>query len=84
MLHVIGALERGCEAWTNLSAKAAVTRVVGILSVNLIWSFMGVFGVLVVLVTLVVCQMMWATDKCSAFPSCRLLGGLFCENCDVL
>ena len=45
-LHAVRALEREYEAWTSLSAKLAVTQAVGILSVCLMWLFVGVFGVL--------------------------------------
>ena len=49
ILHAIGALEHGSQTGTNLMAKLAVTLVFDILSVNLMWLFVGVFGVLGVL-----------------------------------
>ena len=45
-LHAVRALEHEYQAWTNLSAKLAVTLAVVILSVNLMWPFVVVFGVL--------------------------------------
>ena len=65
-------------------SKLAVTLAVVILSVNLLWSIMGVFGVLGVPGH--GCRVWYdvATDMCAAVRFCSLFGAVSRENCDVL